>query len=85
MAVAPIFNDGIFPTWYEHPVTRTARARFGGETPRPLELFEVMYELLTELDEKFPGIPMRYILNPGVANREGNLIEGRKPDRKSVV
>jgi hypothetical protein len=64
VAVAPIIDDGLFATWYEHPITRVARAQLGDETPSALELFEVMHGLLTELDEKFPGVPMRQILTP---------------------
>ena len=65
-----------FAAWYEHPVTRVARAELD-EPPSAGDLLGTMYDLLVELDERFPGLPMREVLaSGGAAPTLGELREG---------
>jgi len=47
--------------WFDHPLVREAQRGLKDDSS-PIDLFVNLYGVLTELDERFPGIPYRTVL-----------------------
>lgn len=59
--------------WLEHPLVREAQRGLSDDSS-PIDLLVNLYNVLTELDERFPGIPYRTILGAPTEPNKAKVI-----------